>query len=56
MTLSVALKHAFEDFELDVEFVVVNVDRRIAHVEVMIGMKNFKNQFLLKRDWRPEYG
>lgn len=26
----------------------------IAHVEVMLGMKNFKNQFLLKRDWRPE--
>ena len=28
----------------------------IAHVEVMVGMKNFKNQFLLKRDWRPDNG
>lgn len=28
----------------------------IAHVEVMMGMKNFKNQFLLKRDWRRENG
>ncbi len=28
----------------------------IANVEVMIGMKNFKNQFLLKRDWRLENG
>ena len=28
----------------------------IANVEVMMGMKNFKNQFLLKRDWRRENG
>ena len=28
----------------------------IAQVEVMMGMKNFKNQFLLKRDWRREDG
>ena len=28
----------------------------IAHVEVMLGMKNFKNQFLLKRDWRRGNG
>lgn len=28
----------------------------IAHFEVMMGMKNFKNQFLLKRDWRPTHG
>ena len=28
----------------------------IADVEVMLGMKNFKNQFLLKRDWRRENG
>ena len=28
----------------------------IASVEVMLGMKNFKNQFLLKRDWRPANG
>lgn len=28
----------------------------IAHVEVMMGMKNFKNQFLLKRDWKPGNG
>ena len=28
----------------------------IANVEVMLGMKNFKNQFLLKRDWRPDHG
>ena len=28
----------------------------IAHVDVMLGMKNFKNQFLLKRNWRPEHG
>ena len=28
----------------------------IAEVEVMLGMKNFKNQFLLKRDWRGGHG
>ncbi|MDD9923582.1 MAG: Lrp/AsnC family transcriptional regulator [Boseongicola sp.] len=28
----------------------------IAHVEVMMGMKNFKNQFLLKRDCKRENG
>lgn len=26
----------------------------IAETEVMLGLKNFKNQFLLKRDWSPE--
>lgn len=28
----------------------------IADVEVMLGMKNFKNQFLLKREWRRDNG
>lgn len=28
----------------------------IAHVEVMMGLRNFKNQFMLKRDWRTENG
>ena len=34
----------------------IHTDRDIAHVDVMMGMKNFKNQFLLKRDWRPDHG
>ena len=28
----------------------------ISDVEVLLGMRNFKNQFLLKRDWRRENG
>lgn len=28
----------------------------VAEAEVMLGLKNFKNQFLLKRDWEEPHG
>ncbi len=34
----------------------IHSSKDIANVEVMLGMKNFKNQFLLKRDWRRHNG
>ena len=34
----------------------IHAAKDIADVEVMLGMKNFKNQFLLKRDWRRTNG
>ena len=34
----------------------IHASADIAEVEVMLGMKNFKNQFLLKRDWRGGNG
>ncbi len=43
-----ALQHFLED--------EIHSAKDIADVEVMMGMKNFKNQFLLKRDWRRENG
>ena len=43
---------ALQDFLED----EIHSAKDIADVEVMMGMKNFKNQFLLKRDWRRENG
>ena len=43
-----ALQHFLED--------EIHSAQDVADVEVMLGIKNFKNQFLLKRDWRRENG
>ena len=39
---------ALQDF-LEAE---IHAQSDVAGAEVMLGLKNFKNQFLLKRDWR----